>query len=269
MARTRLWILGIAFVAVFLFGSACGGDDSSKSSATAAATASGSSATSAATASGGAKGTPTSAATAAASGLADLQNASKHLDAIDFKVTYESSMADSKGTPTVGSMTMAHKGKKNLIVIDGGFLGGVSGDNSTGKTTIIDDGTSTFFCTSQQKTCIKSKAGGTATNPLIGFADSFRADNLVKTFSKNGYEVKSVAGQKIAGRDGKCYEGKGPDGSGTICLDSKTGILLLIDGTSTVAGQKVKTVLKAKEATDSPSDADFNPPYPVQSIPGQ
>ena len=264
MHRSRLALIFIALTVFVPLVVACGDDDSSKSTPdNATKAASPSAATSEQTAAGGSKSTAT--ATAAASGLADLQKASKDLAAIDFKVTYETSIAGTADKATTGSMMMAHKGTKSVFVLDGAF-----GGPSTGKTTIIDDGTSTFICTEEgQKTCLKTKStGGSAANPLLGLATAFRADNLVKAFSKEGFEVKSVAGQTIAGRSAKCYEAKGPTGSGTVCLDSKNGMLLLIDGSDIKNGKTTKTVFKAKEATDSPSDADFNPPYPVQELPG-
>ena len=113
--------------------------------------------------------------------------------------------------------------------------------------------------------CVTVRSGAS----VAWLATTFSAENLVSTFSKDGTSVKSVAGQTIAGRSAKCYEATSPTGKGTICLDSKNGMLLLIDGSDTKNGKTTKTVFKAKEATDSPSDADFNPPYPVTSIPGQ
>ena len=265
MLRPSPWVAAIALATALLLAAACGDDNSTKSPADSANTP-GTGSTSAATSADGAKGTSTASSPAAAGGIADLQKASKDLKLADYRVTYETMITDAKGAAPSGTMTMAHKGTKSLIVIDGAF----GEDAKSGKITIINDGTSTFMCTEQgEKTCLKSKSTGAASNPLLGFATAFSAENLVSTFSKDGTSVKSVAGQTIAGRSAKCYEATGPTGKGTICLDSKNGMLLLIDGSDTKDGKTTKTVFKAKEATDSPSDADFNPPYPVTSIPGQ
>lgn len=264
--RVLLCLAGLLGLAA-LFLSACGDDDSSSpNTKTAAAADSTKPATSAPSSSDG-KTTPAASPSAAASGLADLQKATKDLKAIDYRVAYDASMTVPGGTASNASITLAHKGTKSLIIVDGALAGG--GDN-TGKITIIDDGTSTLLCTEQQKTCLKTKSTpGATANPFLGLADSFKAENLVGNFSKDGYEVKQVANQTIAGRSAKCFEAKGPTGKGTVCVDSKNGMLLLIDGSDTANGQTSKTLFKAKEATDAPSDADFNPPYPVQALPGQ
>ena len=264
MLRHQLWIPAVAFAALLVLGSACGDDGSSSSSATAASSPSAAS-SGPSTSASGAKGTAPNASTAVTSGLADLQKAAQDLKVIDYEVVYDSSITDAKGASTTGSMTLAHKGVKSLISIDGSF----TGSGAAGKTTIIDDGTSTFVCTDQgTKVCQQSKSSGaTAANPFLGLATAFSADNLVSAFSKNGYDVKSVSGQSIAGRSAKCYEATGPTGSGTICLDSKNGMMLLIDGADTTKGQTKKTVFKATRATDSPSDDVFTPPYPVKAQP--
>ena len=266
MPRPSPWVAAIALSMALLLAAACGDDDSTKSPAGSTNTP-GIGSTSAATSADSAKGTSTAPSPAAAGGIADLQKASKDLKLANYRVTYETTITDAKGAAPSGTMTMAHKGTKSLIVIDGAVFGE---DPKSGKITIIDDGTSTFMCTEQgEKTCLKSKSIGAASNPLLGLATAFSAENLVSRFSKDGTSVKSVAGQTIAGRSAKCYEATGPTGKGTICLDSKNGMLLLIDGSDTKNGKTTKEVFKAKEATDSPSDADFNPPYPVTSIPGQ
>lgn len=267
MLRPSPWVAAIALATALLLAAACGDDNSTKSPADNAVTP-GTGSTSAATSADGAKGTSTAPSPAAAGGIADLQKASKDLKLADYRVTYETMITDAKGAAPSGTMTMAHKGTKSLIVIDGAVF---DEDAKAGTITIIDDGTSIFMCSTEQgqKTCLKSKSTGAALNPLLGLATTFSAENLVSRFSKDGTSVKSVAGQTIAGRSAKCYEATGPTGKGTICLDSKNGMLLLIDGSDTKDGKTTKTVFKAKEATDSPSDADFNPPYPVTSIPGQ
>ncbi len=267
LARIRWWVVGLAVAAIVPAAVACGGSSSSKSTPTPAATQAAANSTGAASPTKGASGATAAATatTASSNGLSDLQKASKDLKVIDYHVSYDSTITDASGSPSSGSITMSHKGNKSLMAIDGTFGG------SPQKVIIIDDGTSTFVCTDQggQKTCLKTKSGGTAPNPFLGLTNAFKADTLVSAFSKDGWDVKSIAGQKIAGRDAKCYSAKGPDGSGTVCLDSQNGMLLLLDGTNTVNGKEQKTNFKAKEATDSPPDADFNPPYPVQSLPGQ
>lgn len=267
----RSWPLMIVMVLGMVLGMvvsvACGGDDSASPSASKTTTASSTGGGSGSgNASGDTKATAGATSSGVAAGLADLQKAAREAKVIDYRVTYDTSTTDAKGTTTSGAMTLEHKGTKSLIAMDSAF----SGSAGQGKVTIIDDGTSTFLCTEQTKACLKlSSTSGTAANPFLGIADGFKTETLLGNYSKDGYEVKTASGQTIAGRQAKCYDAKSPTGTATICLDSKNGMLLLYDGTNTTGGQTTKQLLKAKEASDAPSDADFNPPYTVQSLPGQ
>jgi hypothetical protein len=252
---SRTVSLGLAVLALLaLLAAACGDDDDTASKTTSAGgtTASGTVAKGGSTASADGTDAPST-----GNGVQDLQNAAKNFKNGDFKITYDVTQTDSSGKATSGTMTMAQKDKKSLFQASN-FL------DQQGSVAIIDDGSNTYLCTdSPQKTCLKT---GTTGGSAGGVADAFRPDVLLGDIDKQGVNIDKAPDQKIAGHDAKCYKVSGNGENGTICIDKKTGFMLLLDGTED-DGTKIKLV--AKDVASSASDNDFKPPYTVQSIPGQ
>ena len=243
-------VAGLAIAAILpIAAMACGGGSSNSATATSSSSNSGNAGSAAATTK------PTS----SSNPLAELQNAGSSFKNGNFKITYQLTETDKAGKTTTGTMAIAIKAGKSSFTIAGGLSGG------QGSFTVIDDGTNSFICTVQpQKQCLKSKS--TSTGTAATFLTAFQPDNIIKQITASGGTVKQVGDQTIAGRGAKCFEGQDSSSQGTVCIDKKDNVLLSAEGT-TSDGSKSKFV--ATQVGGSPSDSDFTPPYPVQSIPGQ
>ncbi len=250
-------LAGLAVAAILpIAAMACGGSSNNSTPTTAAS--SGTTPGSAATTAPGK--TPAATNTPASSGnpLAALQNAGNSFKSGNFTVSYQMTETTSAGKVTNGTMAIAIKGGKSSFKLNGTLFG------AQGDLVIIDDGTNSFLCTAQQKQCLKSKSG---TGGAAGaFLTAFTPDKIIQEITSSGGTIKQVGDQTIAGRSAKCYQGSGASGQGTICIDKKDNVMLSAEGTNSDGS---KTKLVATQIGGSPSDSDFTPPYPVQSIPGQ
>ena len=254
MRSFRLMAMGVLALFAVSALAACGDDDSTTNTPTKAATTSSASSPTSA----GAKTTTSTSGNPAQ----DLQQAASNLKDSPFKVVYEMSQTDSSGKTTNGTLTLVQKDKKSYVGGSGDLFG------TSGAFALIDDGTNTYLCTaSPQKACIKTKSTGGA-GGAAAIAAAFAPDKVLEKLNKSGATVKQVTNQTIAGRDAKCYSVTDSSGTGTGCIDSKSNLLLLADG-SNLTTDGTKTTMKATEVNTSPADSEFEPPYPVQSLPGQ
>ena len=73
--------------------------------------------------------------------------------------------------------------------------------------------------------------------------------------------------QTIAGVTASCYRLNQTTSQSTYCFDPKTGMLLLVDGTTTSNGKPATTTMRATQASASVESIDLNPPYKVQAEP--
>ena len=251
-------LAGLAVAAILpIAAMACGGSSNNSTPTTAAS--SGTTPGSAATTAPGQAPAATNTPASSGNPLAALQNAGNSFKNGNFTVSYQMTETSSAGKVTNGTMAIAIKGGKSSFKLGGALFG------AQGEFTVIDDGTNSFMCTAQpQKQCLKSKSG--SGGAAAAFLTAFQPDNIIKQLTKDGGSVKQVGDQTIAGRSAKCYEGKDSTGQGTICIDKKDNVMLSAEGTNSDGS---KTKLVATQVGGSPSDSDFTPPYPVQSIPGQ
>ena len=250
-------LAGLAVAAMLpIAAMACGGSSNNSTPTTAAS--SGTTPGSAATTAPGKSPAATN-TSASSNPLAALQSAGNSFKNGNFTVSYQMTETTSAGKTTSGTMAIAIKGGKSSFKLGGTLFG------AQGELTIIDDGTNSFMCTAQpQKQCLKSKSG---TGGAAGaFLTAFTPDNIIKEITSSGGTIKQVGDQTIAGRSAKCYQGSGASGQGTACIDKKDNVMLSAEGTNSDGS---KTKLVATQVGGSPSDSDFTPPYPVQSIPGQ
>lgn len=253
MRTVRFAAVGLIALLAMSALAACGDDNTTNTSTKAAATSSASNPTSSAT---------KSATSTSSNPAQDLQQAASNLKNNPFKVVYDMSQTDSSGKTTTGTLTLIQKDKKSYVGGTGDTFG------ASGTFALIDDGTNSYLCTaSPQKACIKTKSTGGA-GGAAAIAAAFAPDKILAKLNKSGATVKQVANQTIAGRDAKCYTVTDSGGTGTGCIDAKANLLLLADGNN-LTTEGTKTTMKATEVNTSPADNEFEPPYPVQSLPGQ
>lgn len=240
---------------------ACGGDDDAApangtSSTTGASSTTGTSATTPAKSDGSSSPAASASSGGNEDAIATLKDAVKDYSTASFKVVYEYTGVDGSGKSFAAKLTTAQKPPKNLFAIDGDM-----GTGQPGKFSMIYDGTNNYMCSTNPDTCLNA-GSGSSSDVGIGLSP----EDLLQNFSSaagTDTEVKAIDGQKIAGRDGKCFSVKSKaEGSGTICVDKKTGLLLLLDGVNGPDGSGTIN-FKATSFDDNPSDNDFKPPYPV------
>lgn len=261
LSRYTVPLMLVMAALLAVLGAACGGDDDAAPTTAAATTTGASSANSTPATTPAKEGGSASPAASAKSGgnedaLATLRGAVKDYSKASFKVTYDFKGVDDAGKEFAAKLTTGQKPPKNIMILDGDF-----GTGTPGTITFINDGTDSFMCTADpQKTCIKT---GPSQPESVGIG--LQPEDFLDSFTKDiGTEVKEISGQKVAGRDGKCYSVKSTtEGTGTLCVDKKTGLLLLVDATTVVDGKEQKVGMKATAFDDNPSDNDFKPPYPV------
>ena len=164
-----------------------------------------------------------------------------------YLVTYEIEIVND-GKTQQGSVTFAQEPPKSRMEIS-------LGDNADFEELIlIEDGTNSYTCfkSGDSGQCLKSGATG-------GLGDNFTLFDVKRVLArvKEDKDIKEVSGQKIAGRDSRCFEGKFPDTAeeGLFCIDKSDGILTLIDSPS--------TKFKATEVSTKVDDKLFEPPYAV------
>lgn len=255
------WLLGVTAVAACgaLF-TACGsggGSSSSSSTAAPASTASGA-ATSAATASKSSSGS-------GGGNLGDMKAALAKFQGAKFKADY---------TTTIGSAAaQALTDAKLTMTKDGGNLRvDVSGKQNGNDVsfTIINAGSTSVFCLKGGQVaqalgaaaaggvCFKSDATTARFNPGTGI------QNTLQRFSASDVTLLDTSSRTIAGQNATCYHTQkaGETTTSTVCL-GKDGTLLYGGSDGANAGE-----ITATDVSGSVSGGDFNPPFPVRSMPG-
>lgn len=226
-----------------LTAAACGGDDDSGDNGGNGAGGETTQTAGGSTPSGGTGGSATSTA-GNDSPVSDLL-----ADASDktYRVSYEVAFTVD-GKTQEGKMTFAQKPPKNLMSIS------ITGSEDFEELAMIDDGKDSFTCfkSGDSGQCLKSLGAG-------GLGENFTLFDMKKVTQrvKEDKNVKEVSGQKIAGRDSRCFEGTFDETNekSTVCIDKRDGIMTLVESPS--------TRLKATEISDKVDDKLFEPPYPV------
>ena len=181
---------------------------------------------------------------------ADFQDLIDKVKLKEAKVAYDFSFSGG-GSDTSGSFTLYSKPP------DKARFDVNSGD---GNFTIISSGGNTYYCDSSSSTCINSPVGA-GSFPFIALFQN--PDQLASYAGVSTSDLKHST-KTVAGQDADCYGGSAEGGTGEVCF-SNDGILLSIHGGS----GGTTTSIEATSVEGSVSDSDLEPPYPVQSIPGQ
>jgi outer membrane lipoprotein-sorting protein len=256
--RTPKWIalaLGLSLSVALLALAACSGGDSTSTSTTATAPAHNTNTQSPnnnATRTEQATATSGSSSADIASQLAALGGNIKQATG---KVTYTST--DSSGTTS----TITFYSKPPNSRFDS-----TSADGST--TAYIQTPQTTYICSSdaaqQNQTCLAQPGTGTGSAGLGLFGSFFSpalVDALTAAAQAQGIEIKKTS-ETIAGTDASCFEGTFNGSTEKFCF-SGDGVMLA-EQTTDSSGT---TGLTATAFSTSVSDSDFQPPYPVTTIP--
>jgi outer membrane lipoprotein-sorting protein len=253
MRKTSHWlrlatIIGAAVV--LLAFAACGGDDDSGGSATATHTAG-----SSATATEGGGSTHTSEATEPADTgdiFSQLDALTADVDQISGKVSYTNTEEDGT-TSTFTFWSLPPKSRFDTTSADG---------SSSSYITTAD---STYYCDSSSQSCISYGSGTSGgVNPFGIFFSPTTLQAYVAAADAAGVNV-DTSDESINGIDASCYTWQDPSDStnqGKLCFNSD-GIVVSEEFTSSSGTFS----LKATEVSTDVSDSDFEPPYPVTTLP--
>ncbi|MBE0611196.1 MAG: hypothetical protein IH609_17575 [Dehalococcoidia bacterium] len=235
-------LLMVVALAATLTAAACGGDDDDTGDDTNGNGADATRTTTGQTPSGGG-----GSATPGTSGDDDFSDLLADASDKTYAVSYEIEIV-SDGKTQQGTVTFAQEPPKSRMEIS------LGDDADLEELILIEDGTSSFTCfkSGDSGQCMKSGATG-------GLGDNFTLFDVKRVLArvKEDKDIKEVSGQKIAGRDSRCFEGKFPDTEeeGLFCIDKTDGILTLMDSAS--------TKFKATEVSTKVDDKLFEPPYPL------
>jgi hypothetical protein len=242
MNRRTSWATGIALALLAIsLGAACGGKKDDK-----AATA---------TTGKAAVAIDNAASPAAGKGTAST----KAGDAGDFAALFgRAKTAESRVDYTIamtgagamnGTMTMRRLAGRTRIDIA----------SAQGSLILIQAPDKTLMCIAEQQVCLDAGAGvpGMANNPLLTQVQSFDPSGA-------GYTNRELDRRRIAGIEGRCFESTSPQAQKSTTCVGPDGQLLLAE----FSGSGTSTTMTATKVEGKPPTTDFDPPYPVTSLPG-
>jgi len=245
----------------------------------------------------GSGGGPTAPALDSAQTRAEMETLLAKTGDVPFKVVYDVT-AEEKGTKVAakGTLTIATAAPRAALVFDAGAKGldlsGLDPETTDKLQTLglVTDGQRSWLCqkaVGKDGECMESTV-----EPGDESADvSQLFDEVLTTGSEDAlFQAREVKGQKIAGRDARCYElarketveGTSSEVSFTVCVDKAEGLPLLIEGKLSAQGAlgdaaseagvdvglEIESVdaswsIKAKSVQFSVSNDDFKPLFKV------
>lgn len=231
-----------ALVAIIAIG--CGGDDDDATEAPGDSTAAATAAPAATEAAGGGgdSGGDVSADAAALFGGFGIA---------EFKITFEMETA-AAGEDFSGTITWYQDGGERLRF----DMASGEGDAAFAATTIVTP-ERTLICT--VGTCYEPPASGA---PFVDPTEMFVSQVEDIGDLTAGGSVRDAGTRTIAGVEARCFEFESPDGTGTSCV-SPEGVPLFTEVTSPEGDFR----LEATDYDASVDDSDFEPPFPVTSLP--
>jgi hypothetical protein len=253
--RTPKWIalaLGLSLTVALLALAACGGGDSTTSSAT--PTTSG---RTTATQKPNPNATRTEQATATSSSSGDIASQLAALGGEIKQVTGKVTYTDTSSSGRTSTVTLYSKAPNSRY-------DSVGSDGSTSS--YIETPTTTYSCTSSDMKCIAIPGGGagsTGLGLLSGLFSSTYIDALALAAQVGGISI-TKSNETIAGTNATCYSGLSSGSNDKFCF-SDSGLLLETQTTDSSGG--ISGLIATAYSTDV-SDSDFQPPYPVTTIPG-
>lgn len=252
MRRISLLVLPLLLAAFFL--GACGGDEGDNGDnggATATASAGGDTATSTPATSEGSSGGDNgdNRGNSGADGALDLEALAQAFETATFTATYRV-QGTADGEEMDGEWRWYQDGSGDRLRMDFEAMGDFG--------TMISTPDGLFICA--EGMCFGMPADSGAPNMggvLTEQVEGVQADAMAG-------EVRAVGTRDIAGTRAECYEFEEPEGgaSGLACY-AEGGIPVLIEST----GDDADFRMEAIEFTNSVSDEDFEPPFPVTGLP--
>ncbi len=189
-------------------------------------------------------------------GLNVLTQAAQNLTTTRYRIVYSLMATEPGELDIAGTFTIASDPPRSAFTIAGNLGGGET------MLMLITDEDTAYFCgdLGDGAQCLELPSGGSTPFPLPSFFDT---DVLLDgVISADGVTVTSLPGATYANIAADCYGIDSLDGEGVVCVGSVDGQLLFldIDGADGTDFQ-----LEALEIGE-PTDADFEPPYPIISL---
>ena len=191
---------------------------------------------------------------------AEFQALGKKFEALaGFDVMYDvKSTSDGKSTLSA-TMSATQKGNQTRSLFDGT----VNGTHT--KLLTIFDGKHLYICDeATTKACVEPAPGPNLRDPLVIYSPAGIVQGVL---GSDNITVHKADAQTIAGVTAACYRLNQTTSQSLYCFDPTTGMLLLVDGTTTSNGKPATTTMRATQASASAQSIDLNPPYKVQAEP--
>jgi outer membrane lipoprotein-sorting protein len=255
--RTPKWIalaLGLSLAVALLALAACGGGDSTSTATNTAA------AHNTNTQSPNANATKTEQATETTSSSDDIASQLQALGGDIKQATGKVTYTDTSSSGSTSTVTFYSKPPNSRYD---------STDADGSSTAYIETPETTYVCTSDathvDQTCIAEPGSGTGSTGLGLFGGLFSSsyiEVLVAAAQVGGVSINK-SNETIAGTNATCYSGLSSGSTEKFCF-SDSGVLL---ETLTTDASGSTSGLTATAFSSDVSDSDFQPPYPVTTIP--
>ncbi len=253
-ARSRWSLIGLAIVgaALFLVAAACSGDDSNANDNTGA----------------DASATPAGGTPGASQLSDDVSKALTDLGAEWAKTTAKASYdiaTNDQGTATETLMNLywaPPKVRVDMLDVGGG---------GSSPTIIISTPDNTYSCSQENGEQCLAYPGTSNPSDILPFLSGFDAAAIQDGLNGlTGTFTVVPSDEEVAGDSASCISISGTidgqDGSGKWCFASNGLLLFQSQSTSDTTGQPSTFTLQAMDI-GTPSDSDFDPPYPVTEAP--
>lgn len=188
--------------------------------------------------------------------FADLDELTSDLDTVTGKISYR--ITDTDGQ------------ESNFTVYsDGTNTRYDTTDDDGAVTTFITTADTSISCDSSSETCFSfggGSSGGGGLNLFAAFLSSDSVGVYVAAAKAAGVDV-DTSSESHGGVDAQCFswtDDVEDSGTGKLCFAKNTGIMVYQEFTDADGTFKLEVL----EYSNDVSDSDFEPPYPVTTIPG-
>jgi hypothetical protein len=186
--------------------------------------------------------------------FADLDKLTEGLDTITGRISYR--ITDTDGSES--SFTVYSDGTNTRYD---------SVDDSGSTSIFITTSDTSYTCDTESETCFSYGEGspGGGINFFTAFLGSGAVGVYVAAARAAGVDI-DTSSERHAGTDAQCFSWSDDAdiGTGKMCFAEGNGVLLYQETVDDDGTFK----LEATEFSSSVSDSDFEPPYPVTTIPG-
>ncbi len=188
----------------------------------------------------------------------DFRARANALEGKTFSATFQIRYEDSIDGIQDGTMRFAvdPEGGRFALFID------ASGDGGLVRGAFIETPDASYICFDEPPDdpgCIDLALLGGSGGLFAGLFSGFNVQGLIADAAENAGRVERIADRTINGRSAECYQFEDVDGDGVACFDKQTGVVLFVQGEDSDGNFRLETA----SYSESVSDSDFEPPFPL------